>query len=189
MRPASQPPDARQTGALMPMSARRSLDLSDSLIMRTRCPAVVVGVGLSCAVLAACATGSSGGAPTLATGIYSAESGGATLSARTGDCGEFPEYSANAQGLARLAGAYGVGAQSSPVGALRTVLTRGSEPFFGGRGGSGVVGLGYPAAGWKEISATNGSATFQAPLHSGTAKLTLTRVGSRWLVSHLEKDC
>jgi hypothetical protein len=92
-------------------------------------------------------------------------------------------------GMARLASRTGIATRKTPVDALRAVLTHGPEPYFGGRGGSGVVGLGYPAAGWKEIAATKGSATFQAPLHSGTAKLTLTRVGSRWLVSHLEKDC
>jgi hypothetical protein len=111
------------------------------------------------------------------------------MSARTGDCGNYPEYNINAQGIARLASRNGVGAQATPVDALRAVLTHGSVPYFGGRGGSGVVGWGFPAAGWKEISATGRRATFQAPLHSGTAKLMFTRVGRRWLVSHLEKDC
>lgn len=31
--------------------------------------------------------------------------------------------------------------------------------------------------------------TFQAPLHSGTAQLTFTRVDGRWLLSHGEKEC
>ncbi len=176
--------------ALVPMAVRRNArTLCDPLIVRTRPPVLIVGVGISCTILAACAAGSSGGSLTLVSGTYSAESGGAIMSARSGDCGDYPEYNADAQGIARLAGPNGVSAQSSAADALRAVLAHGSEPFFGGRGGSGVVGLGYPGAGWKEISATNGRATFQAPLHSGTAKLTLTRVGSRWLVSHLEKDC
>ena len=100
-----------------------------------------------------------------------------------------PSFNINAPGIARLASQTGIGGQSTPVDALRAVLTHGSEPFFGGRGGSGVVGLGYPAAGWTESSATSGRATFHAPLHSGTATLTFTRVGSRWLLSHGEKDC
>jgi hypothetical protein len=174
------------------------LDLCDPLIMRPRSPVLIVGVGVgvgvgvSCATLAACAAGSSGGAPTLVTGTYSAESGGATMSARTGlpvDCGLNPLFNIDAHNVAPRAGQAGVGAQSTPVDALRAVLTHGSMPYFGGSGGSGVVGLGFPAAGWTEASATGSTATFQAPLHSGTAKLTFTRVGSRWLLSHGEKDC
>jgi hypothetical protein len=167
-----------------------TLDLCDSLIMRTRSPVLIVGVGVSCTILAACAAGSSGGASTLVTATYSAESGGATMSARTGDCGMNPsfniEWSAH---LAQLASQVGVGRQATPVDALRAALTHGSEPYFGGSGGSGVVGMGFPAAGWTEVSATGGTATFQAPLHSGTAKLTFTRLGRRWLLSHGAKDC
>jgi hypothetical protein len=100
-----------------------------------------------------------------------------------------PEFNIEARSIARLAGRTGIGAQSTPVDALRAVLTHGSMPYFGGSGGSGVVGMGFPAAGWTEISATGAAATFQAPLHSGTAKLTFTRVGSRWLLSHGKKDC
>lgn len=100
-----------------------------------------------------------------------------------------PSFNIDAHNVARLATKNGVGAQSTPVDALRAVLTHGSAPFFGGRGGSGVVGWGFPGAGWTEVSATGGAATFQAPLHSGTAKLTFTRVGRRWLLSHGEKDC
>jgi hypothetical protein len=51
------------------------------------------------------------------------------------------------------------------------------------------VGLGYPATGWKELSLSPSHMTFRAPLHSGTATVTLTHVGRRWLVSHGEKDC
>ena len=98
-------------------------------------------------------------------------------------------FNIDAHNIAPLASRNGVGAQSTPVDALRAVLTHGSMPFFGGSGGSGVVGIGFPDAGWTEVSATGGSATFQAPLHSGTAKLTFTQVSSRWLLSHGEKDC
>jgi hypothetical protein len=172
------------------MTARRNArPLCDALAMRTRSSVLLVGVVVSCTLLAACTAGWSGGASTLLTGTYSAESGGATLSARTGDCGINPLFEIDAHNVAPRASQYGVAAQSTPVDALRAALTHGSVPFFGGRGGSGVVGWGFPAAGWKEISATGGTATFQAPLHSGTAKLTFTRVGSRWLLSHGEKDC
>lgn len=166
------------------MTRLAALDLCDSLLMRSRSPVLIVGVGVSCTILAACAAGSSGGGT-----YYPAESGGGTLSARTGDCGMNPEFNIEARSIARLAGRTGIGAQSTPVDALRAVLTHGSMPYFGGSGGSGVVGMGFPAAGWTEISATGAAATFQAPLHSGTAKLTFTRVGSRWLLSHGKKDC
>lgn len=158
--------------------------------MPTRSPVLLVNVGVSCTVLAACAAGSSGGASTLVTGTYSAESGGATMSAQPGvDCGMNPLFDIDAHNVAPLASRAGIGAQSTPVDALRAVLTHGSEPFFGGNGGSGVIGMGFPAAGWTEVSATDGTATFRAPLRAGTAKLTFTRVGSRWLLSHGEKDC
>jgi hypothetical protein len=111
------------------------------------------------------------------------------MSARTGDCGMNPEFNIEVHTIARLASRTGIGAQSTPDSALRAVLSHGSMPYFGGSGGSGVVGLGFPAAGWTEVSSTGGAATFRAPLHSGTAKLTFTRVGSRWLLSHGEKDC
>lgn len=156
--------------------------------MRIKYLVLTVGLGAGCSVLGAC-SGSSGGSPTLISGTFAAESGGATMTARTGDCGTFPSYDAHAQGIAGLADKNGVSPQPTPVAALRSVLTHGSEPFFGGRGGSGLVGLGYPSAGWTEISAESGRATFRAPLHTGTATVTLTRVGSRWLVSHLQKDC
>jgi hypothetical protein len=172
----------------MPMTARRNARLlCDSLVMRTRSPVPLAGVGVSCTILAACAAGSSGGASM--TGTYSAESGSATLSAQPGDCGMNPSFNIDAPRVARLASRTGIGAQSTPVDALRAVLTHGSMPYFGGSGGSGLVGMGFPAAGWTEVSAKGGAATFQAPLHSGTAKLTFTRVGSRWLLSHGEKDC
>lgn len=150
---------------------------------------VGVGVGLSCTLLGACASDSSGGASSLATGTYSAEGGGATMSARTGDCGTYPSFNIDAQRVAPLASQVGMGAQSTPLDALRAVLTHGSNPYFGGSGGAGVVGLGFPATGWTEVAATGKAATFQAPLHSGTAKLTFTRVGNRWLLSRGEKDC
>jgi hypothetical protein len=111
------------------------------------------------------------------------------MSPRTGDCGMSPEFNIDADNIARLASRAGIGAQLTPVDALHAVLTHGSMPYFGGSGGSGVVGLGFPAAGWTEVSATGGSATFRAPLHSGTAELTFTQVGGRWLLSHGEKDC
>jgi hypothetical protein len=111
------------------------------------------------------------------------------MSARTGDCGMNPLFNIDAHNVAPRAGQAGVGAQSTPVDALHAVLTRGSMPYFGGSGGSGVVGLGFPPSGWTEVSATAGTAMFRAPLHSGTAKLTFTRIGSRWLLSHGEKDC
>jgi hypothetical protein len=101
----------------------------------------------------------------------------------------YPEFNIDAHNVAPMASRTGIGAQSTPLDALRAVLTHGSMPYFGGSGGSGVVGLGFPAAGWTEVSANGGAATFQAPLRSGTAKLTFTRVGSRWLLSHGEKDC
>jgi hypothetical protein len=101
----------------------------------------------------------------------------------------WPSFNIDANNVAPVASRAGVGAQSTPVDALRAALTHGSMPYFGGSGGSGVVGIGFPAAGWTEVSATGDTATFQAPLHSGTAKLTFTRVGSRWLLSHGEKEC
>lgn len=164
-------------------------DLCEASITQRRFPVLVVSAGLSCVMLAACAAGSRGGASTLVTGTYSAESGAATMSARTGDCGMNPSFNIDAHNVARLASRSGVAAQLTPVDALRAVLTHGSEPFFGGSGGSGVVGLGFPAGGWREVFAGEGTATFQAPLHSGTARLTFTRVGSRWLLSHGQKDC
>jgi hypothetical protein len=100
-----------------------------------------------------------------------------------------PSFNVDAHNVARLASQAGVGAQSTAVDALRAVLNHGSDPYFGGSGGSGVVGMGFPAAGWTEVSARKGAATFQAPFHSGTAKLTFTQVGNRWLLSHGEKDC
>ena len=111
------------------------------------------------------------------------------MSAQPGGCATKPLFDIDAHNLAPRASLGGVGPQSTPVDALRAVLTHGSDPYFGGKGGSGVVGWGFPARGWTEVSATGGTATFQAPLHSGTAKLTFTRVGSRWLLSHGEKDC
>ena len=100
-----------------------------------------------------------------------------------------PLFNIDAHNIAPFASPYGVGPQATPLDALHAVLTRGSEPFFGGSDGSGVIAMGFPAAGWTEVSATSDSATFRAPLHSGTAQLTFTRVGRRWLLSHGEKDC
>ena len=162
--------------------------MCESLIMRTRLPMLVVGIGASSTLLTACASGASGGASAPVSGTLSAESGGLTASG-TEDCGDNPEFNIDAHNIAGGASQAGVGAYSTPVDALHAVLTRGSMPYLGGSGGSGVVGMGYPAAGWTEVSATGASATFQAPLHSGTAKLTFTRVDSRWLLSHAEKDC
>ena len=189
MRRTDLPPSVRgrKTGTADDSASQRST-LCDALIMRTRSPVLIVGVGVS-TILAACAAGSSGGASTVVTGTYAAESGGVTLSGQIGDCGINPLFNVDVHNVAPRASEYGVGAQSTPVDALRAVLTHGSGPYFGGSGGSGVVGMGFPASGWTEISAAGGSATFQAPLHAGTAKLTFTRVGSRWLLSHGEKDC
>jgi hypothetical protein len=157
--------------------------------MRAGLRFVLLGVGIASLLLSACATGSSGGASSLLTGTYSAESGGGSGSAQPGDCGTWPLFNIDVDNAAARASQVRVGAQSTPLDALRAVLTRGSMPYFGGSGGSGVVGIGFPAAGWTEVSATGETATFRAPLHSGTAKLTFTRVGSRWLLSHGEKDC
>jgi hypothetical protein len=157
--------------------------------MRAALPFGLLGLGLASLLVSACATGSSGGASSLLTGTYSAESGGSTLSAQPGDCGMNPLFNIDAHNIAPDASRYGVGPQATPLDALRAVLAHGSMPFFGGSGGSGVVGVGFPAAGWTEVPATSDSATFRAPLHSGTAQLTFTRVGSRWLLSHGEKDC
>lgn len=174
----------------MPMTARRIVRLCDAWVVRTRSPLLGLGVGVSCTILAACAARSSGGGPgTMAPGTYSAESGGATMSAQPGDCGMYPSFNIDANNVAPAATQAGIGAQPTPVDALRAVLTHGSMPYFGGSGGSGVVGMGFPAAGWTEVSATSDSASFRAPLHSGTAHLTFTRIGSRWLLSHGEKDC
>jgi hypothetical protein len=157
--------------------------------MRVALPFGLLGLGLVSVLLSACTGGSSGGAASLLTGTYSADSGGGTLSPQTGDCGDNPLFNIDADNVASVADRVGIGAQATPLDALRAVLTHGSMPYFGGSGGSGVVGMGFPAAGWTEVSATSGSATFQAPLHSGTAQLTFTRVDGRWLLSHGEKDC
>lgn len=100
-----------------------------------------------------------------------------------------PEFDIDAHNVARLAPLYGVPQETTPAAALQAALTHGSEPIFGGRGGSGVVGMGYPASGWTEVAASSGSATFQAPLHSGTAQLIFSRVGNQWLLSHGQKNC
>jgi hypothetical protein len=154
---------------------------------------VLLALGASCVTMTACTSGSSGGSngesTTRLTGTYGAESGGATGSAQVGDCGINPLFDVDAHNIAPRATQYGVGPQATPVDALHAVLTHGSAPFFGGTGGSGVVAMGYPAAGWTEISASSGTAAFRAPLHSGTAQLIFSRVGNRWLLSHGEKDC
>jgi hypothetical protein len=83
------------------------------------------------------------------------------MSPRTGDCGIYPEFNIDAANIARLASRAGVGAQSTPVDALDAVLTHGSMPYFGGSGGSGVVGLGFPAAGWTEVRRREGPRRFE----------------------------
>lgn len=60
--------------------------------MQRRFPVLVVSAGLFCAMLAACAAGSRARASALVTGTYSAASGGATMSARTGNCGMHPPF-------------------------------------------------------------------------------------------------
>ncbi|MDT5010054.1 MAG: hypothetical protein QOH57_1671 [Mycobacterium sp.] len=172
----------------MPMRVRRANQTCATLlIMRVALRFAVIGL-LASPLLSAC-TRSSGGASSLLTGTYSAESGGGSGSAQPEDCGTLPSFNIDADNVAERASQAEVGAQSTPLDALRAGLTHGSPPYFGGSGGSGLVGFGYPAAGWTEVSAMGETATFQAPLHSGTAKLTFTRVGSRWLISHGEKDC
>jgi hypothetical protein len=116
--------------------------------MRAALLSGLLGLGLVSLLVSACATGSSGGASRLLTGTCSAESGGSTLSAQTGDCGMNPLFNIDAHNIARRASQFGVGPQATPpLDALHAVLTRGSEPFFGGSGGSGVVAMVFPAAG------------------------------------------
>jgi hypothetical protein len=158
--------------------------------MRLKRTIVTVGFGAFIALLSSCASSSVDGLSTRPSStIFSAESGGASGPGIAGDCETYSPLNIDAKNVAPRAAQVGIGAQANPPDALRAVLTHGSAPFFGGSGGSGVVGLGYPAAGWKQATATTDNATFEAPLRSGTAKLSFTRVGSRWLLSHAEKDC
>lgn len=174
----------------MPMTVRMPMLCRMLRVKRSSSSFVALLAACSCLVPAACASSSSGGSSTLVTGTYAAESGGSgPIAAATGDCGTNPEFDIDARNVVRVYPRYGVSLETTPVAALQAALTHGSEPIFGGSSGDGLVRMGYPAAGWTEVAASSGSATFQAPLHSGTARLVLSRVGNKWLVSHGQKNC
>jgi hypothetical protein len=178
---------ARAESAMQPVGRKWSgvVALCDAFAMRLSVRVAPVVAGLSCVVLAGCAGGSSGsgdGPSAVVSRTFAAESGVAGA-AETGDC-DRSSFADDVHHLARFASQAGLGRQTTPVDALRASLTHGSDPYFGGTGGSGLVGEGFPSSGWTEISANPRSATFRAPFRSGTARLTFTRVGSRWMVSH-----
>jgi hypothetical protein len=155
------------------------------LIMRTAGWMPVALCSVACAFLTAC-SGSSHAPVRLLTGTYAAESGeSGPLPAATGDCGLFPEFKVDTGAKEIVAPKY---LGPTPLKALQIALTHGSPT--GGPDGFGVVGAGYPSAGWTEVAASSDNATFQAPLSGGTAKLNFSRVGQQqWMLTEAQKNC
>lgn len=135
----------------------------------------------STSILAACAAGSSGGGS-------GAESGAQSGGGRS-DCDASNEFDIQVDTISPVASRVGIKKQTAPDAALHLALTQGNFPYFGGSGGSGLVGKGFPADGWARTSRSGARVTFQAPSTSGAAEVVLTRVDGRWLVSHAEFGC
>lgn len=142
--------------------------------MRGGTRTLITAAGLVGVTLSGCAGGSSGG-----------ESGSVGSSGATSSCSS-DSFDVKAASVAPAADRVGIGEQATPSSALQASLTRGLFPYFGGNGGTGLVGRGYPASGWRQLSVHGDKATFEAPRAGGDAQLTLTRVDGRWFVSHGE---
>jgi hypothetical protein len=118
-------------------------------------------------------------------GTFAAQSGReGPAAASTDDCGIYPSFNIDAPGEARYASSLGLPAEATPRKALRYFLKNG-DPFHH----RSLIAFGYPATGWELISGTSDGATFRAPLHSGTAELTFTRVDGHWWLSRGWMNC